>query len=201
MAIQIEVPQADYSALVTRARLGDERAWRELFERDREMVFRVAYRIVLDREEALDIVQESFSKAFQHLSGFQDGAAWGGWLRTIAVRTAISRMRGLARIKRLLGRRIDDEEMNRIGARDGAAVRRIEQRELAEAMNRAMRRLSTRQRAVATLHFEQGLSNPEIAATIEIPYSTVKVHLHRARLVLREHLAGFLPMEFQNEQA
>ncbi len=201
MAIQIEVPKADYTALVTRARLGDEGAWRELFEQDREMVYRVAYRIVLDREEALDIVQESFSKAFQHLSSFQDGAAWGGWLRTIAVRTAISRMRGLGRMKRLLGRRIDDEEMNRIGAADGTAVRRIEQRELAEAMTRAMRRLSTRQRAVATLHFEQGLSIPEIAATTELPYNTVKVHLHRARLVLRKHLAGFLPMEFQNEQA
>ncbi len=201
MAIQIEVPKADSTALVTRARLGDERAWRELFERDREMVYRVAYRIVLDREEALDIVQESFSKAFQHLSGFQDGAAWGAWLRTIAVRTAISRMRGLCRVKRLVGRRIDDEEMYRIAAGDGAAVRRIEQRELAEAMNRAMRGLSTRQRAVATLHFEQGLSIPEIAATTEIPYNTVKVHLHRARLVLRKHLAGFLPMEFQNEQA
>lgn len=193
MAIQ-PVSEAREDQLVWFAQKGDPRAWRALFERDREMIYRVAYRIVLNREDALDIVQETFCKAFINLHRYEGNEDWRPWLRTIAIRTALSRTRSVSRIFRRLGRRIGERESEQLSASGvPTALEQIEADRLSQSLHAALGRLSPRQRAVATLYFEEGLNGPQIAATLGLRPGTVKIHLARARRRLQKELRAFQP--------
>lgn len=178
--------------LVAQARTGCEKAWRALFERDREMVYRVGYRILLSREDALDVVQETFCKAFQGLDGLRDDAGWAAWLRKIAVNTAISRLRERKSVIHRFGRRDSEDATDRIMDRGGNARARLEQSEMARAFRAAFVQLSPQQRAVLALHFEEGLCGPEIAQVLGIRPGTVRSHLFRARQHIQKRLEGFL---------
>ena len=174
---------------VSLARHGDAAACRALFERDRGMVYRIAYRILLHREEALEVVQDSFAAAFAHLHELREDGGWGAWLRTIAVRRALSRARTGRRWLRWFGWPDPDAEL----PERPVAVERLEEYELRRSLRDALAGLPARQRAVATLALEEGLSGAQIAAALDMREGTVKVHLHRARLHLREALKHFLP--------
>jgi RNA polymerase sigma-70 factor (ECF subfamily) len=178
--------------LVARAREGREHAWRALFERDREMVYRVGYRILLSREDALDVVQETFCKAFQGLDGLRDDAGWTAWLRKIAVNTAISRLRERKGVIHRLGRRDNEHATDGIMDRGGNARTRLQESEMARAFRAALDQLSPQQRAVLALHFEEGLSGPEIAEVLRIRPGTVRSHLFRARQHIQKRLERFL---------
>lgn len=193
METVIEATQRE--GLVERARRGDQRAWRELFERDRERVYRIAYRVLLDREEALDTVQETFLKAFQNLGRLSDATGWLAWVRRIAVNAAMDRARRGTRLMRRLGRRTGLAELHTLPAPQEGARLRAEASELGQALHTALNRLSPRQRAVASLHFEEGLSGAEIADALGVRPGTVKIQLFRARKRLQKHLAPFSPVE------
>ena len=159
------------------------------------MVYHVAYRILLDREEALDTVQETFCKAFQNIDRFDGDHRWRAWLRTIGVRTAISKTRKSSRMFRWLGRKVGDKAFLYVAGENEFAVDVLESRELLEMFHNALKELSPKQRSVAMLHLEQELSLSEVAAIMDIPLNTVKVHLHRARKHLRKRLSVFFPQE------
>jgi RNA polymerase sigma-70 factor (ECF subfamily) len=190
---QETVPEIDSEELVSRARDGDESAWRALFARDREMIFRVAYRICLDREEALDAVQETFSRAFQSIHQLQGDAGWGAWLRTIGVNTAISRVRRKGSVIRSLGWPVTGEEAERISDSGGDPREKTEESLMGAALQEALQRLSPQQRAVATLYFEDDLSGPEIGAILGLRAGTVRVHLFRAKRQIVRQLERFRP--------
>lgn len=179
--------------LVAQARVGREKAWRALFERDREMVYRVAYRILLNREDALDTVQETFCKAFQGLDGLRDDAGWTAWLRRIAVNTAISRLRKTRGVIHRFGRKEYGEVTERIEDHGCNARDRLEESEIGQALRAALVQLSPQQRAVLALHFEEGLSAPDIAQALGIRPGTVRIHLFRARQHIQKRLERFLP--------
>lgn len=193
--VETAIAVARREGLVARARRGDQRAWRQLFERDRERVYRVAYRVLLDREEALDTVQETFLKAFENLDRLSDDTGWFAWLRTIAVNGAMDRARQGGRLLRWLGRRVAEEELHCISDRRGGARSLAEASELGQALEVALKRLSPKQRAVASLYFEEGLSGPEIASALGLRPGTVKIQLFRARKRIQKHLAPFRPAE------
>ncbi len=191
--METAIAAAQREGLVARARRGDQRAWRELFERDREEVYRLAYRILLDREEALDTVQETFCKAFENVGRLSDDDAWRPWLRTIGVRTALTQVRRGGRLARWLGWRVEEQQLAVTPRQGETPLTYAEHSEVARALEGVLRRLSPRQRAVASLHFEMGLSGPEIAALLGVRLGTVRAHLFRARKRLQRGLARFVP--------
>ena len=85
------------SALLSRSREGDEAAFRELFRRHREAVFRASFHVVKSHDEALDVVQESFLRAWRALEGFEERAGFRTWVRRIAVNLSLNRRRSKRR--------------------------------------------------------------------------------------------------------
>ena len=178
--------------LLIQARAGDERAWRVLYERDKEMIYRMAYRVLLNREEALDVVQETFCKAFSKLDQLSDNDAWGKWIRRIAFNASISRTRTTGRIFKWFGKKLEEEDIPKIGVPQLSVRENAEYSELSNALRKALSKLSPKQRAIATLHFEENLSGPEISGILNISHNTVRSHLFRARQHLQKHLEKFL---------
>lgn len=178
---------------VALARQGNEGAWRSLFERDRAWIYRIAYRILLNQEDALEVTQETFVKAFSGLAGLTGDVGWRPWIRTIVVNAAISRTRIQGRVTRLLGKRSGEDCLETLpdsgsDPRDAAAAS-----ELAKAFRRELERLRPRQRAIAMLHYEEMLPGREIALTLGMSHDTVRTQLTRIRNALRARLAEFEP--------
>lgn len=164
---------------ILRARTGDEDAFRLLMDRHRDRAFAIALRITRSRQDAEDVVQQAFVRAWHGLGGFRADAAFGTWLHRIVARNALDRA------SQLKARREREDDLDTANAfafathepRDVLLVRRLES---------LMRSLSAPQRAVVTLFYWEETAVEEIAATLGMPENTVKTHLSRARAALRE---------------
>jgi RNA polymerase sigma-70 factor, ECF subfamily len=174
------------AAEVARARRGDEDAFRGLVERYSSLLFRVAYRITGNPEDAEDVVQETFLKAFRRLDQYEERASFGSWLHPIAVRTACD----LLRRRRAQPARVEiaadaPDPLDAAPAPDPSPDRLLEGREVHDHLGRALERLSRRERAAFVLrHFEQ-MSTREIAAALGMDEGTVKQSVFRAVRKLR----------------
>lgn len=161
-------------ALVARARGGDAAAFAEIFERYHQRIVNYLYGLVHDRELANDLAQDSFLKAYKALPRMDDDLRLGPWLYRIAGNTAFSalRRRKLIRWLPLLNDGIETS------AADGEIVE-------AEAVHRALAKLSPKYAAPLLLHSHEGLSCEEIAAILGISAGAVKTRLFRAREAFR----------------
>jgi RNA polymerase sigma-70 factor (ECF subfamily) len=181
--------------LVEQAARGERDARRELFERHRNAAFRVAVRITGHREDALDVVQDSFIKAFERLGDFQRAAGFKTWLLRIVTNRALDLLR--ARKVRLAvpldaG---DDEPRLELAAdrepdRPGAD---LERRELADRLETAVESLPPEQRAVFALYATGEMTYGQIAEVVGIPIGTVMSRLYHARRRLHQLLEDLAP--------
>ncbi len=170
---------AEERALVDRARAGDQEAFRMLVDLHRDRAFALALRITRSREDAEDVAQEGFVRAWLALPRFRGESSFGTWLHRIVARRALDRALVLK------ARRTRETEVEEVGelpaaagaARDGALRLRLE---------RLMETLSPAQRAAVALFYFEDRSIEEIAGLLEMPENTVKTHLSRARAALRE---------------
>jgi len=166
----------DEAALLARCRAGDQHAFRVLLERHHQQVYRTAYALTADADEAADITQETFLKAWRALPGFRGDAAVGTWLTRLALNAARDRLRRqrtratLDTLRGVSGRAGDDPA--------GAAADRDE-------VQHALAQLSARARAVVALRYGRDLSLAEIAALLDCPEGTVKSRLNGALARLR----------------
>jgi RNA polymerase sigma-70 factor (ECF subfamily) len=181
--------------LVGRAAQGERDARRELFELHREAAYRVALRVTGRHEDALDVVQDSFIKAFEGLGEFQHGSSFQTWLLRIVTNRALDVLR--ARKVRLAvpldGN--DDEPRLEVAAvgnteRPGA---RLEQQELAERLQRAVESLPPEQRAVFALYATGEMTYGQIAEAVGVPIGTVMSRLYHARRRLHQALEDLAP--------
>jgi RNA polymerase sigma-70 factor (ECF subfamily) len=185
---------ADDQALVARCRAGDLAAFEPLVERYRERVWRLAYGYVRDREEAWDVAQEAFIRAWQALPSFRGQSAFYTWLFRIAVNVATDRVRQRAARGRAFGTDpVPAEEWERAmpdpaAGPEDAAERSEERRRL----ERALGALPAHHRAIIMLSDLEGLSYREIAEVLDIPMGTVMSRLHNARKRLRRLLGPLL---------
>jgi RNA polymerase sigma factor (sigma-70 family) len=169
---------------------GDREALAPLMERHYQRLHRIVLAYLRDADEALDVVQETFVKAFTHAGSWQEQAEVGPWLTRIAVNKAIDRYR---RGKR---RWLAEEPLEQDGqgptfeVDDPSPERRVLGRELADRIGVAVRSLPERQRAVFVLRHYEEMSLEEIGQTLGLKIGTVKSTLHRAVHHLRERLAG-----------
>ena len=162
--------------LVERSRAGDRSAFEELFIRYRDVVFNVAWSISGDREQAEDITQEAFVRAYRGLVGFRGESRFSTWLYRIVVNQAI-RTKGVAGRRQRQETRIEDATMASGDLQpDGAA----ERSDLERRVRGALSELSPEHRAAVTLRYLERLDLQEIAEIVGCPVGTVKSRLFHA---------------------
>lgn len=166
------------SALVERARGGDIRAFEVLVERHRDLVFRVASRVV-GPDDAGDVSQDAFLRAFNSLESFAGEGSFKAWLLQITYNAAVST---LSRRRPEPVDPQDAEEAEPV-ERGGPAMA-LDRRERIERMEGKIRLLRLEHRSVLVLRDVEGLSYEEISEVTETPLGSVKGRLHRARAEL-----------------
>ena len=184
----------DETALIERCRAGDLAAFEPLVEKYRQRVYRLAYNVLRDPEEAWDVAQDAFIRAFQALPSFRGDSAFYTWLFRIVMNVARDRARQHAARGRAFGtERVDEKDWDRILVDQGTApdshATQIEER---ERIGRALATLSEPHRAIIMLSDLEGLSYREIAEVLNIPMGTVMSRLHNARRRLRDALGPLL---------
>jgi len=193
------MPQAqeDDAILVAQAQRGDAGAFGRLVERYQDALFNGIYRMVSQREDAEDLAQEAFVKAFRGIASFEGRSSIYTWLYSIAINLVISFRRKTGSTRRLnplplhegsdgSGWRLDVADD--CEPPDGAA----ERRELRERIEQAIQDLDDDYRLVVVMRDIEGFDYDTIAELLGCPQGTVKSRLHRARVVLREQLKDLL---------
>jgi RNA polymerase sigma factor (sigma-70 family) len=186
-------PEGD---LVQRARDGDMSAYDELVRRYQERIYATIYHMTSNHEDASDLAQESFIKAYQALRSFKGGSSFYTWVYRIAVNKTIN---FLKQRKNRAQMSLNDLDFNAEHDPDLVALisdktprRDINLAELQEKLNAAMLKLSEHHRLVVTLHDVQGLSHEEIAKIMDCNIGTVRSRLFYARQQLQAHLSDYL---------
>jgi RNA polymerase sigma-70 factor (ECF subfamily) len=178
-----EQPAPTDADLVALARGGDRRAFEALLRRYASRLFGLALRHLRNRDEAEDIVQETFVRAWQGLPAFRGGEEFRGWLFRICVNQARDRLRAR---RRRPTTPLEDVPEPELGVSPGPAPdEELEQRMLEERLDRALERLGLEHREILLLRALEELSYDEIAAVLRIPRGTVMSRLARARARLR----------------
>ena len=187
--------------LVSKAAAGDGGAFGELFERHRQGLYLKAYSYLRQRDDALDVVQEAFMKAWESLSGFRGESSFATWMGRIVTNLCIDRIRRPKTVssgldEELVGEALPDERLGgRVPGGGRSPVRAAEIAEFAPALQEALSQLSEKHRSVFVLHAEEGLRYREIAEHLGISIGTVMSRLHYAREKLQEMLASHLEGE------
>jgi len=182
----LRVPMLEGSkTLIERAQAGDELAFRQLFEENRERVRRIVFRVLGQTNEADDIVQDVFIHVFRSISSFRGDAKFSTWLYRLAVNVARMHIRR----KRSRPRFADLTPPEAIAPAIGAPDVQAETGARVEALRRLIDQLSEKKRLVLVLHDLEGLPAKEIAEIVEAPVLTVRTRLFYARKELYAALA------------
>jgi RNA polymerase sigma-70 factor, ECF subfamily len=185
----------DEAAIVAQARLGDAKAFSELLRRYEGKIFRLALHITQNREDAEDVLQEAFLKAYEHLDQFQGQSRFYTWIVRIAVNQALMKLR-----KRKSDRSVslddtidtgEDTVAREIAAWDENPEQRYSREEINEILGSAIDGLAPIYRAVFVLRDVDGLSTEEAADALDLSVPAVKSRLLRARLQLRDKLTRY----------
>lgn len=186
--------------LVGRVQRGDQEAFRTLFERYHRRAYAVAYGVVKNKQDALDVVQDGFVKVHRHIDKFQGTSSFYTWLYRIIMNLAIDHVRrrrnakGLEYDDRV---RRDDDEI----AGDGTLLPRILdanpgktviRRELLERIQSALDELPEYHRAVILLREVEGLSYEEMAEVLDVPKGTIMSRLFHARKKMQASLSDYM---------
>src|ERR1700719_1039825 len=200
-AIQPKVsePISDEMALVGRAKGGDVGAFEQLVRQYDRQVFRIAQHITQNREDAEDVVQDAFLKAYEKLEQFQGNSKFYTWLVRIAVNESLMRLR-----KRRTGKMVSIDED--VETEDGSVPRDLAdwapdpeqnytQSELQKILEKTIKGLPPGFRVVFELRDVQGLSTEDTADALGLSVPAVKSRLLRARFQPRERLSRYFKMK------
>ncbi len=183
------------AAIIAQARLGNTGAFNELLRRYERKIFRLALHITQNREDAEDVLQEAFLKAYEHLDQFQGQSKFYTWIVRIAVNQALMKLRKRKADRSVsLDETIDTGEDNitrEIAAWDENPEQKYSREELQRILTSAIDGLAPIYRAVFVLRDIDGLSTEEAAEALDLSVPAVKSRLLRARLQLREKLTRF----------
>ncbi|WP_180538397.1 sigma-70 family RNA polymerase sigma factor [Nevskia soli] len=185
----------DETEVLALARQGDVGAFSQLMKRYETKIFRLAQHITQNREDAEDVLQETFLKAYEHLDQFQGNSKFYTWVVRIAVNQALMKLR-----KRRSDRSVsldegidtgEDTVIREIAAWDENPEQRYSREELGAILDEAVESLSPPYRTVFVLRDIEELSTEETAEALDLSIPAVKSRLLRARLQLREKLTRF----------
>src|SRR5213079_1065537 len=192
---RVSEPVSDELALVQAAKGGDVGSFEELVKRYDRNVFRIAQHITQNREDAEDVVQDAFLKAYSNLEQFQGQSKFYTWLVRIAVNEALMKLRR-RRPERTVSldediKTEDDSLPREIADWSPNPEQQYTQAELREILSKTIQGLPPGFRTVFVLRDVEGLSTEETAAALELSVPAVKSRLLRARLQLRERLTRY----------
>jgi RNA polymerase sigma-70 factor (ECF subfamily) len=186
--------------LIEQVKAGQTESYGRLVEKYQDRVFNACWRICGHLEDARDLTQEAFLKAFDGISTFRQQSGFYTWVFRVAVNLALTHRRK-ARIRHTVSL---DEPVGLGGSQAEELARRVKdgsaddpagvvgQAELHGRVARALQELDSDQRAVVVLRDIEGLDYQEIGEVLQIPAGTVKSRLHRARMALREAIMPVL---------
>ncbi len=166
---------ADERELIERCRAGDQGAFRALVKDHMRAIYNLAYTFVRSHDEADDLAQETFVRAYQSLSSFRADSGVRTWLHRIVTNLALDRLRQRQRRQtRMVS--LDDRLVQDLSTQADDAMTS----DLRLHIERALYQLPTLQRAVVILRHMDGLSTKQVSAILHCSEGTVKTHLHRA---------------------
>ncbi len=185
----------DESVLVSQAREGDDKAFAELVRRYEGKIFRLAQHVTQNREDAEDVLQETFMKAYEHLDQFKGDSKFYTWIVRIAVNQALMKLRRRKTDKSVsLDETIDTGEdtlVREIAAWDEDPEQRFSREELGSILDSTIQSLEPPYRSVFVLRDIDELSTEETAEALGLSVPAVKSRLLRARLQLRDKLTRY----------
>jgi RNA polymerase sigma-70 factor (ECF subfamily) len=167
--------------LVDRCRRGDRQAREEIYTRTSEHIYRLLLRMTRNPDDAFDLAQETYVRAFSRIEDFGGHSSLGTWLFRIAINEALQFARRSERERR---------KLRRVPASDGAESDTSTRSTAALDVRDALQALPTADRAVLLLRYQEGLDYRAIAETIGCSEGTVASRLSRARRRMKEFLAG-----------
>lgn len=190
--------EADYDlAIVRQVQAGEVAQFDQLVNKYRERLYGVIYHLTSNREDAADLTQDAFIKAFQSINRFQGQSSFFTWLYRIAVNSTLTHLRK-QRLRTFFSfEKIDHDDP--VAADVIAALtdttgadRETFAHELQEKLNEAMQKLSIKHRTVITLFEIDGLSHQEIAEVMDCSVGTVRSRLHYAKQLLQSELQSYI---------
>jgi len=192
---RVSEPATDELALVEAAKAGDVGAFEQLVRRYDRNVFRIAQHITQNREDAEDVVQDAFFKAYSNLNQFQGQSKFYTWLVRIAVNEALMKLRR-RRPERMVSldeevKTEDDSLPREVADWSPNPEQQYTQGELRDILTRTIQGLPPGFRTVFVLRDVEGLSTEETAEALDLSIPAVKSRLLRARLQLRERLSRY----------
>lgn len=182
--------------VVKKVQAGDVAAFDKLILKYRERVYSIIYNLCANREDAADLTQGTFIKAFQSINRFQGQSSFFTWLYRIAVNATLThlrknKLRTFFSFERITEEDKSSEILEALTDKRGAD-REAFVKELQEKLNEALQKLSINHRMVVTLFEIDGLSHNEIAEIMNCSVGTVRSRLHYAKQLLQAELQSYL---------
>jgi RNA polymerase sigma-70 factor (ECF subfamily) len=191
-----EAGTVDETQLVKRAQEGDLAAYDQLVRRYQERLYATLYHMTSNHEDANDLAQETFIKAFRALKSFKGDSSFFTWIYRIGVNKTLNFLtqRNKKSMMSLIDLEIDGEQDPDFVAlvSENTPRRDLNLAELQTKLNEAMQKLSEVHRLVVTLHDIQGLSHEEISKIMDCNTGTVRSRIFYARQQLQAHLSDYL---------
>lgn len=169
--------------IVARVLRGEKELFEILVRRHNQRVYRGARAILRNDDEAEDVMQDAYVRAYRNLAQFRGDAKFSTWLTRIAVNEALGRLRGNARFTDL-----EEVPMAKMTTPEAGPERSAAAGEVRALLERGMERLSDHQRAVYVLRDVEEMSTEDTAISLGLTQDNVKILLHRARRQLRQFL-------------
>lgn len=175
---------------------GDQQAYAEIVKRYQNFVFTIALRYAPNREDAEEIAQDCFIKAYRSLADFRGESKFSTWLYTIVTTTCLTFLRK----KKLEVHSLDNEKVFEMAENQdsGMNANQVEQKSRVSMVNRAIALLSPDDAQIITLFYKGEQSLEEIAQIMHMEANTVKVRLHRARARLKEKMEKHFTAEVRD---
>jgi RNA polymerase sigma-70 factor (ECF subfamily) len=180
--------------IVKQVKEGDIPAFSLLIERYQDMAYTLAFSIVKNHEEAEEVAQDSFMKAFKNIHGFQEKASFSSWLYRIVYNTSISKQRG----RKPATIDLDTKEVRAFEQQQaGESAIRMETSDRKKMLKQALNQLNDDESYLIILYYYKELSIDEIQKITGLSTSNIKVKLHRARKQMHDYLKLMLRDELQ----
>lgn len=182
--------------LISRVLNGDQQAYAGLVSRYQSYVFTLALRMVKTREDAEEVAQDAFIKAYKYLADFKGASKFSTWLYTIVNNTAISFLRK----KKVEIHSLDNEKVFEVAdsKESGMGANMIEQKSKMAMVNQAISMLNPDDAQIITLFYKAEQSLDETAQILGIEINAAKVRLYRARTRLKEKMETYFAEEVKN---
>jgi RNA polymerase sigma-70 factor (ECF subfamily) len=182
--------------MISRCQRGDQEALKEVFDKYNKKVYRIAYGVVRQREEALDIVQEVFIKLFHSIKNFKGKSHFYTYLYRMVMNTAIDHARKTG--KQIISSLDQEGSFQPFDDLEKGPERILLQKELEERVKLAMDKLPAEQRTALIFRDVEGLSYQEMAETMGCSIGTVMSRLHYGRKRIQELLKDYVEMNGQS---